>query len=69
VLKWRSISNIVRAPARTGRAKTRRNPVISTLHTKRGIDLHDKPDALMQKIVTIKLIAPNKELKPDTCKL
>jgi hypothetical protein len=59
----------VRAPARTGRANTIRNPVINTLHTKSGIDLQYKPDALMQKIVTIKLMEPNKELKPEICKL
>jgi hypothetical protein len=69
VLKLRSVKSIVIAPANTGNDNKRRNAVISTDQTKRGILCIKSPGARILKIVTIKLIAPKIEAAPDKCKL
>jgi len=69
VLKLRSISNIVIAPARTGKERRSKNAVIRMLHTNRGIVCRDIPGARMLKMVTIKLIAPRIEDMPARCRL
>lgn len=69
VLKLRSVNNIVRAAARTGKEKARRKEVISTDQTKRGTLDQVIPKVFILKIVTIKLIAPRIEETPAICKL
>jgi hypothetical protein len=67
VLKLRSVSSIVIAPARTGSDSNSRKAVINTAHTKRGALLAVIPGALMLVIVTMKLIAPKIEETPARC--
>jgi len=69
VLKLRSVSSLVIAPAKTGIDSRSRKAVISTAHTKSGILCINSPGARLLKIVTIKLIAPLKEEAPDRCRL
>jgi len=69
VLKLRSVISIVRAPATTGKEITNKNAVTNTDHTNNGILCINIPGARILKIVTIKLIDPNTEEAPDTCKL
>jgi len=47
VLKFRSVSSIVNAAAKTGKEKARRNAVISTDHTNNGILDHNIPFIFM----------------------
>jgi len=69
VFKFRSVSNIVIAPARTGRLKTKSTAVIITAHRKRGIEDNQARSLLRaQKIVQRKLIAPIIEEAPARCK-
>jgi len=68
-LKCRSVNNIVKPPANTGRANNNKIAVNKTLHTNKGKERQDNPRVFIQKTVTIKLIAPNKLLRPETCKL
>jgi len=41
VLKLRSVSSIVIAPARTGKERSKRIAVINTAHTNKGIESKD----------------------------
>jgi hypothetical protein len=68
VLKFLSVSNIVIAPANTGKDNNNKNAVIKTAHTKRGVRFAVIPGARMLVIVTIKLIAPNIDETPARCK-
>jgi len=69
VLKFRSVNNIVIAPANTGKDNNNKNAVIKTDHTNKGRLWKDKLFTRMLKMVQIKLIAPKIEDAPDKCKL
>lgn len=66
VLKLRSQSNIVIAPAKTGNDNNKRNAVIKTAHTNNGNLCIVIPGALILKIVVIKFTAPRIEDAPET---
>ena len=67
VLKLRSVSSIVMAPARTGSDSSSRNTVTRIDHTNSGILCRVMPGARMLKMVVMKLIAPRIEDAPATC--
>lgn len=69
VLKFRSVNNIVMAPAKTGNERRRRIAVIRTDHTNRGIESRDIEEERMFKMVVMKLIAPRIEEAPAKCNL
>jgi len=64
VLKLRSVSNIVIAPANTGNDSRSNQAVIQTAQTNRGVRLAVIPGARIFVIVTMKLIAPKIEETP-----
>lgn len=64
VLKFRSVSNIVIAPANTGNDNNSKTAVIKTLHTKSGIRSNEEEVERILIIVVIKLIAPRIEEIP-----
>jgi len=64
VLKFRSVSNMVIAPASTGRERRRRMAVSRTDHTKRGISSRAMPSPRMLVMVVIKLALPKILLTP-----
>lgn len=64
VLQFRSIINIVKAPAKTGRARIRRITVIKTDQINKGIFSVGIPSRRAFKIVVVKLIAPSNEDTP-----
>lgn len=64
VLKFRSKSSIVIAPASTGRARRSNTAVIRTDHTKRGIFSIDMAGVRIFIMVEMKLIAPKIEDTP-----
>jgi hypothetical protein len=67
VLKLRSVSNIVIAPAKTGNESKRSQAVIQTAQTNNGVRFAVIPGARIFVIVTIKLIAPKMEETPAKC--
>jgi len=67
VLKFRSVSNIVIAPANTGRDKSSKKAVMKTAQTNKGVRLAVIPGARIFVIVTIKLIAPKIDETPAKC--
>lgn len=67
VFKFRSVSNMVIAPASTGKESRSKSAVIPTDHTKRGIRSRVILGARMLIIVVIKLIAPKIEEAPAKC--
>jgi hypothetical protein len=69
VLKFRSVSSMVIAPASTGRESRSRKAVMSTDHTKSGRRCMVIPGPRMLKMVVMKLIAPRMLLAPDTWRL
>ena len=69
VLKFLSVRSIVIAPAKTGRESNKRNAVIRTDHTNRGILSMETPGALILKMVVMKFIAPRMELAPSRWRL
>lgn len=69
VLKLRSVSSIVIAPARTGRASSRRMAVIRTDQTNRGMLSMVVVSDRILIIVVMKLIAPRIEDAPAKCSL
>lgn len=69
MLKFLSVSNIVIAPANTGRDSNNKNAVINTDQTNKGNLSIVNPGALMLNMVVIKLIAPIMEDAPAQCKL
>jgi len=64
VLKFRSVNNIVIAPAKTGNDSNSKKAVINTAQTNKGVLLADIPGARIFVIVTIKLIAPSIDETP-----
>ena len=68
VLKFRSVNNIVIAPANTGRDRSKRIAVIKTDQAKRGNRSICNPSHRIFKIVVIKLIAPKIEDTPARCR-
>jgi len=64
VLKLRSVSNIVIAPAKTGRERRRRKAVNKTDQTKRGMISRDRPLPRILAIVVMKLMEPKIEEIP-----
>jgi len=69
VLKFRSVSSIVIAPASTGKDSSKRTAVINTDHTNRGMASNVIEEVRMFMIVVIKLIAPRIEEAPARCSL
>jgi hypothetical protein len=69
VLKFRSVNNIVIAPASTGNDKSNRITVIRTDHTNNEVDSILVDVDFMLIIVVIKLIAPKIEDTPARCSL
>jgi len=69
VLKLRSVSSIVMAPANTGNARSRRTAVIRTDHTNRGMESSLIVEDRIFRIVVMKLIAPKMEEAPARCNL
>ena len=65
--KLRSVKSMVRAPASTGSASSRRKAVTRIDQTKSGILCKVMPGARMLKIVVMKLIAPRIEEAPARC--
>ena len=65
VLKFRSVNNIVIAPASTGSDNKSGNAVTRTDHTKRGDLCIVIPGPRMLEIVVIKLIEPKMDETPD----
>lgn len=68
VFRFRSVSNIVIAPARTGNDNSNKIAVIKMDHTNKGIFSIDRLIWCIFKIVEIKLIAPKIEDIPAICK-
>jgi hypothetical protein len=64
VLKFRSVNNIVIAPAKTGKDNSRRRAVMNTDQTNSGIRSNDMNGDRMLIIVVMKLIAPRIEEIP-----
>ena len=64
VLMFRSVSNIVIAPARTGRERSRRIAVIFTAQTNKGIRSSSRPFQRIFATVVMKFKAPRMELTP-----
>jgi len=69
VLKFRSVNNIVIAPAKTGSDNKSKTAVIKTDQTNKGIESNVIDEDRMLMIVVIKLIAPKIEEAPAKCKL
>jgi len=69
VLKFRSVSSIVIAPASTGRDRSSRMAVISTDHTNSGVLSIEETDVRMFEIVVMKFTAPRIDDAPAKCNL
>lgn len=69
MLKFRSVSNMVMAPARTGRDKRRRITVIRTDQTNKGVLSMDVLEDRMLITVEMKLMAPRIDEAPARCSL
>ena len=69
MLKFLSVSNIVIAPARTGRDSNSKIAVINTAHTNNGNLWKVIPGALILITVVIKFEAPKIEEIPAKCRL
>jgi len=69
VLKFRSVSSMVIAPASTGSDKSKRTAVIKTDHTNKGIESKFIEEDRMFMMVVMKLIAPRIEEAPAKCNL
>ena len=64
VLKFRSVSSMVIAPARTGRDRRSSRAVSRTDHTNKGISSRDMPSPRMLAMVVIKFALPKILLTP-----
>lgn len=64
VFRFRSVNNIVIAPANTGRERSNRTTVIVTAHTNRGIRSRRSPCQRILITVVIKFTAPRIEDAP-----
>lgn len=69
MFQLRSVINIVKAPANTGKDSNNKKAVINTDHTNNGNLLKVSPRHFMLNMVTIKLIAPAIDDTPAKCKL
>ena len=69
VLKFRSVGNVVIAPAEIGKDKTSKKAVIKTDQTNNGSWWKPKPGARILKIVVMKFIAPKMDEIPARCRL
>lgn len=69
MLKFRSVSNMVMAPASTGRDKRRRITVIRTDQTNKGVLSMDVLEDRMLITVEMKLMAPRIDEAPARCNL
>jgi len=69
VLIFRSVSNIVIAPASTGRERRRSTAVITTDHTNKGIRSKVIPWGRILITVVMKFTAPRIEEIPARCSL
>merc|ERR1719420_1051324 len=69
VFKFRSVNNIVIAPASTGRDRSSKIAVIKTAQGNKGIRSINIPNVRRLRIVVIKFTAPNKDEIPAKCKL
>lgn len=69
VLKFRSVNNIVMAPAKTGNDKSSKIVVIRTDHTNSGIISNGIEGARIFIMVEMKLIDPKIEETPARCNL
>jgi hypothetical protein len=69
VLKCLSVSNIVIAPANTGKESNNKNEVINKAQTNKGVLKRVIISVRIFKIVTIKFIDPINEEAPAKCKL
>nr|WP_252359267.1 hypothetical protein [Escherichia coli] len=69
MLKFLSVKSIVIPPARTGNERSKRNAVINTAQTNKGILCIVIPETLMLKIVVMKFIAPKRDPSPDKWRL
>jgi len=69
VLKFRSVNNIVIAPANTGKERRSRIAVNNTDQTNNGIESNLIEDDRIFRMVVIKLIAPRIEDTPAKCNL
>ena len=67
VFKFRSGSNIVRAPAKTGKERSNKIAVINTDQTNRGIRSNEIPFDRILIIVVIKFTAPKIDEIPAKC--
>lgn len=65
MLKLRSVSSLVIAPAKTGSDSRSRKAVTKTDQTKSGSLCLNSPGARLLRIVTIKLIAPRIDEAPE----
>jgi hypothetical protein len=65
VLKFRSVNNIVIAPASTGRDNKSKIAVMKTAHTNKGSLWKGKLSVRIFTMVQIKLIAPKIDAAPD----
>ena len=63
-MKFLSVSNIVIAPARTGKDNKSKNAVIKTDQANRGSLSKERPGALILNIVVIKFIGPTIDENP-----
>lgn len=68
VFRFRSVSNIVIAPANTGRVSRRRTTVIITDHTNKGMRSKRIPFHRILIIVVMKLMDPRIDAIPAKCK-
>jgi hypothetical protein len=66
-LRFRSVSSMVMAPARTGRERSRRTTVITTAHTNRGIRSSRRPCHRILITVVMKFTAPRIDEAPARC--
>jgi hypothetical protein len=69
VFRLRSVNNITKAAANTGKAKITKIAVKQILHTNKGIWFNCIPAARIPATVTNKLMLPKILLKPFKCKL
>ena len=67
VFKLRSVSNIVIAPAKTGKDNKSKIAVITTDHTKRGMRSIVIPLVRILMVVVMKFTAPKIEETPAKC--
>lgn len=67
VFMFRSVNNIVIAPANTGKDNSNKIAVIITDHTNKGIFSNDIPGDFILIVVEMKLIAPKIEEIPAIC--